>query len=484
MLPENKPVAELEAIQKLIETYKDSLTCVQKDNGYYFTEKNRDNGFYFWIKYITTSLDFDGFGEPISNPDILDISFSSKPFSKFNLEEGNRKIQIGANELFKSLYRLLFDWLNVIEAERSFDYTKFDKLVPKTFNTSLAPLLTTDTLKQLQISNFKGISDLTINFDEQVTIILGKNASGKTSVLQALALALLPDDNTDKDREFEKMIKMGCPYAKINNFFSKNDFFDQVIIIEQNRKRGNSPTYICPILLGYGTNMFYDKREKNKYQDFVKLIIAGNAKHYFTRSLFRNFDDTFLDVLDVLNHLYYEEPREKEETIRNNSKEIRTVVAQTINSLLPKDLIQIKLVEERSYYFVNQAGDNLDTDQLSEGYRANVILLGDMLCRLMAMRKYVQETTPIAEVFKEMRGVVAIDEFDRHLHPSWQKVFVDNLLAVLPNMQFVLTTHNPMAILNRKENEVLKLVFDYCGKNKVRDVPFVRKLYKVEVVQM
>jgi predicted ATP-binding protein involved in virulence len=168
--------------------------------------------------------------------------------------------------------------------------------------------------------------------------------------------------------------------------------------------------------------------------------------------------------------LYYEEQREKEEIIRNNSQEIRTLIAQTINDLLPKDLIQIKLVEERSYYFVNQAGDNLDTDQLSEGYRANVILLGDMLCRLMAMRGHLQamlkqeNPIPIAEVFKEMRGIVIIDEFDRHLHPSWQKVFVDNLIKVLPKMQFVLTTHNPMAILNRNEDEVLKLVFNEDGQ--------------------
>jgi hypothetical protein len=98
------------------------------------------------------------------------------------------------------------------------------------------------------------------------------------------------------------------------------------------------------------------------------------------------------------------------------------------------------------------------------------MLLGDMLCRIMAMRGHLQgilqqeNPIPIAEVFKEMRGVVMIDEFDRHLHPSWQKVFVDNLLAVLPNMQFVLTTHNPMAILNRKANEVLKLVFNENGQ--------------------
>lgn len=462
MSAKNKPVAELQVIQNLIETYKGTLTCVLKDDGYYFTEKNKDinNDFYFWIRRIDVSY---------TDSNLIDVFLNRKPYNKHNLREGTGVIQIDIDNLYSSLLKLLTDWINVIYNERSFDRTNFASLViPKEFNNLPVAQLTSQILQQLQITDFKGISQLSIQFDEQVTILLGKNASGKTSILQALALALLPDDNADKDREFEKMIKIGKENAILRHNFSVADKQQETLLLANRKKRNENLQDI--MILGYGTNMFYDKGEKNKYQDFVKSMILGNANHYFTRSLFRNFDDNFIDILDVLNNLYYEEQREKEDITRNNYKEIRTIVALTINNLLPKDLIQIELVEERSYYFVNQAGDNLDTDQLSEGYRANVMLLGDMLCRIMAMRGHLQgilqqeNSIPIAEVFKEMRGVVIIDEFDRHLHPSWQKVFVDNLLAVLPNMQFVLTTHNPMAILNRKANEVLKLVFNEQGQ--------------------
>lgn len=460
----NKPVAELKAIQSLVESYKNFLVCVQKDNGYYFTEKDKENDYYFWIKNLRPD---------VLTKDWIHIDFSSKPYSQFELNEGSGTVGAEMGKLHQSLPKLLGNWWNIIQDERNFDYTNFDKIIPKTSHNSDIPLLITHTLQQLQIIDFKGISKLSIKFEEQVTIFLGKNASGKTSILQALALALLPDNNTDKDREFEKMIKIGKEKAILKHNLTK--FGEQEVLLLANNKRRNDTLHDV-MVMGYGTNMFYNKGEKNKYQDFVKSMILGNAPHYFTRSLFRNFDDNFLDIIDILNNLYYEEQREREENIRNNYKEIRTLIALTINELLPKDLIQIELVEERSYYFVNKAGDNLDTDQLSEGYRANVILLGDMLCRIMAMRGHLQSMLryagilqqenpiPIADVFKEMRGVVMIDEFDRHLHPSWQKVFVDNLLAVLPKMQFVLTTHNPMAILNRKENEVLKLVFNEEGQ--------------------
>jgi predicted ATP-binding protein involved in virulence len=460
MPPKKKPAAELQAIQGLVNTFKNILTCVQKDDGYYFTEKDKDSDFYFWIKSLTPDPLTSGW---------VHINYSSKPYSQFELNEGSGTVGTDMNKVSMSLSNLLSNWLNIIRNERNFDYTSFDKIVPKLPDSVPVSSLVANTLQQLTITDFKSISHLSINFDKEVTILLGKNASGKTTILQALALALLPDDNTDKDREFEKMIKIGRERAILKHNFTIADQQQETIILP-NRKKKTINNHVDIIILGYGTNMFYNKGEKNKFQDFVKAMLFGNANHYSTRSLFRNFDDNFVDILDVLNHLYYEEQREKEEIIRNNSQEIRTLIAQTINDLLPKDLIQIKLVEERSYYFVNQAGDNLDTDQLSEGYRANVILLGDMLCRLMAMRGHLQamlkqeNPIPIAEVFKEMRGIVIIDEFDRHLHPSWQKVFVDNLIKVLPNMQFVLTTHNPMAILNRNEDEVLKLVFNEDGQ--------------------
>ncbi len=453
------PLAELQVIQKLIETYKNTLTFVLKDDGYFFMEKV-DSEFYFWIRSIL----------PIANQgkELFTINIEQKPNSKNNADKKSITNQIDAKTLENTLMYYFNTWWNIVSEYHKIDFSIFTKQ-EHTYKWGVDYFLRDSQLKNLTITDFKGISQLFISFSEKITILLGKNASGKTSILQALALALLPDDNADKDREFQEMIKIGKENAILRHNFTVADK-QQETLITGNRKRKIQNNYIEVIILGYGTNMFYNKKEKNRYENFVKSMILGDEKHYFTRSLFSNFDDNFVDIIDVLNHLYDEEKKEKEEIIRSNYKEIRTIVALTINNLLPKDLIQIELVEERSYYFVNRAGDNLETDQLSEGYRANVMLLGDMLCRIMAMRGHLQgilqqeNPIPIAEVFKEMRGVIIIDEFDRHLHPSWQKVFVDNLLAVLPNMQFVLTTHNPMAILNRKANEVLKLVFNENGQ--------------------
>ncbi len=46
----------------------------------------------------------------------------------------------------------------------------------------------------------------------------------------------------------------------------------------------------------------------------------------------------------------------------------------------------------------------------------------------------------------ESEGIVMIDEIDLHLHPSWQKRVVGDLIRIFPNTQFILTTHSPYII--------------------------------------
>jgi predicted ATP-binding protein involved in virulence len=48
-------------------------------------------------------------------------------------------------------------------------------------------------------------------------------------------------------------------------------------------------------------------------------------------------------------------------------------------------------------------------------------------------------------------GIVLIDEVDLHLHPSWQRSLCDRLTATFPNCQFVLTSHSPLVISDYKD---------------------------------
>ena len=40
-------------------------------------------------------------------------------------------------------------------------------------------------IKQMKLTNFKGLRDFTIEFNDSMTSVLGKNGSGKTTIFDA-----------------------------------------------------------------------------------------------------------------------------------------------------------------------------------------------------------------------------------------------------------------------------------------------------------
>ena len=46
--------------------------------------------------------------------------------------------------------------------------------------------------------------------------------------------------------------------------------------------------------------------------------------------------------------------------------------------------------------------------------------------------------------FRDVRGVVFIDEIEQHLHPRWQRNIIRLLTRSFPRVQFVATTHSPL----------------------------------------
>lgn len=57
----------------------------------------------------------------------------------------------------------------------------------------------------------------------------------------------------------------------------------------------------------------------------------------------------------------------------------------------------------------------------------------------------------------DMEGFVLIDELDLHLHPTWQVGIVGALRAVFPRIQFIATTHSPLVTSALQADEVVLL---------------------------
>ena len=64
-------------------------------------------------------------------------------------------------------------------------------------------------------------------------------------------------------------------------------------------------------------------------------------------------------------------------------------------------------------------------------------------------------------VLTETEGIVLIDEVDLHLHPTWQKRILKDLMEIFPKVQFIVSTHAPEVINSVKRESVV--VLKDCG---------------------
>ena len=60
-------------------------------------------------------------------------------------------------------------------------------------------------------------------------------------------------------------------------------------------------------------------------------------------------------------------------------------------------------------------------------------------------------------MLQQTSGIVLIDEIDLHLHPTWQRMVLENLRTVFPNLQFIATTHSPFIVQTLRAGELVVL---------------------------
>ncbi|WP_448108638.1 AAA family ATPase [Pseudomonas azerbaijanoccidentalis] len=97
----------------------------------------------------------------------------------------------------------------------------------------------------------------------------------------------------------------------------------------------------------------------------------------------------------------------------------------------------------RLHMAIDKDGVTLNVSQLSQGEKSMMALVGDIARRLAMMNQSLDN--PL-----EGDGIVLIDEVDLHLHPKWQRSLIRQLSETFPNCQFVLTTHSPLVISDAK----------------------------------
>lgn len=265
-------------------------------------------------------------------------------------------------------------------------------------------------------------------YKESWLLLLGENGVGKSSILQAIALALLPDE---KRAEY-------LPNAKE--------------ILRKKAEQGE-----VKIHLDSGETIqftFNDKGETtSNIREFHDYLIAYGSTRLLPRGPLQ--PETVDSRIKVGNLFDYSIALEDAiQWLLGRNEEDFDQAARFL-----KDLLFLKNKLERKDGDIiteEETGIEVRLSALSDGYQTLLALAVDML-KVFATQVEDERYRDIRDYAK---GVVLIDEIDTHLHPSWKMRIVSRLRAALPNVFFIVTSHEPLCLRGLRDKEVAVLVKD------------------------
>lgn len=366
-------------------------------------------------------------------------------------------------------------------------------------------------LEQLTLKNLRlfGNDEQTINFsaDKNITIFLGDNGAGKTTILHGCTVVLsnlftaFPEISykafTDTDvraisnTQRADYIHVGMTVSAENNDTIRVDQYKKgnsndtpKSNLTQLKEYANSlkdridanECVVLPVMAYYGTERGQIEAPERR-RDFNVIFPRWDS---YTGSLepatnFKRFFTWFERNED-------EERREKEsrrdwhyrsyvlEAVRNalNKLDERYYRPRVLTSPLRfvMDDISDLGLDDRNLYkrifstSMPPAGfegvKEVRIEQMSDGYRIMIAMIADIAAR-MAEANPSPECSGLDDPLNAP-GIVFIDEIDLHLHPMWQRKVLRQLHTIFPNVQFIVTTHSPNVVMGALELvQVVKL---------------------------
>jgi predicted ATP-binding protein involved in virulence len=333
-------------------------------------------------------------------------------------------------------------------------------------------------IEQLEVKNFKGFAHKVIEFSPQFNMLVGDNGTGKTAVLDALAvgigtLLLGFDDIVSRtiksqeihhiDRELGQITTFEPQYPVIVRCCGKiNETETRTWERSLSKKGGRTSNKGAKSLIQYAEHCQEQVRKG-------ETIILPLISYYSTGRLWLQKKGKSVEVLSPRSRRsgYVDclEPASGEKMLM---RWLKTMEMAAIQRQVPMKVLEglrtaVKnCLEgcEAVYYDIQQDGlvttladkHSRPAHLLSDGQRTILAMTADIAYRAAVLNPHLGNRAIL-----ETPGIVLIDELDLHLHPNWQRKIIKRLRTTFPLIQFIATTHSPTIVQSLQPGEVINL---------------------------
>jgi predicted ATP-binding protein involved in virulence len=340
-------------------------------------------------------------------------------------------------------------------------------------------------IDRLHIENFKKFASQDFELHPNFTLLAGDNGAGKTTVLDALAVALgiwhkavpssgwrnilkeevrlepvdagdrvtwrlaLPSSITAtgiigrrEGLSWTRMIrKDGTRTTNVKAHEAETAIIELV-------KGAEAQQELLPVLAYYGAGRAW--KPANKRQ--TGSVNTGKSQQF---DAYRNCLDTRIRDQELNDWFLFET------AAANSHGEGRPgyrVVKQAVLECIP-GADKLHYDSNLKETVLSIKGNQQPFSNLSAGQRMMLAMVADIAIKAVTLNSYLlglgqPGADDPMQLLDRSPGVVLIDELDVHLHPIWQRRVATDLKRIFKNIQFVCTSHSPQVIGEVKSEEV------------------------------
>ena len=336
-------------------------------------------------------------------------------------------------------------------------------------------------LKQVEIENFKGHVNCKLKLTSGFNLLIGDNGMGKTSILEAISVALgafiagiedvsskhftkeevrissMPMGDGSFHRQYETPVRVSCVAdiegneyqwtRRKNSISASRSTVEPTEIKKLAQKLSHDPNAILPILsFQSAARTWMQKKE--------------SSENIFTTDFNRTvgYINCLEEASDSKSLLNWFAKMEQVEWLKGKKigeyEAVKTALSRFMSIMNEGDVSQIQFDKQNSELSYVTGNKSLPIRFLSAGYQSVIWMVLDIAYRMAALNPNLRENT------SNTSGIVLIDELDMHLHPKWQWKIIEALQTTFPNVQFIAATHSPILIASCKNGHLIRVEQD------------------------
>lgn len=323
-------------------------------------------------------------------------------------------------------------------------------------------------LHSVRLQNIGHFADLEIPLDLEQTCIVGENGTGKTTILRAIALAIIGLDNQYVDKiKLGKMLRIhglsgnmeagsitlkytldGEEKENVVNFIPRDEGRNIKIDLAGESVLLDGPYRLKTLMVGFPQ---IRREAEITAIDKVKPLTSPHVEDL--SPLVNNIDTNRINFFHQwIANLSNEANKQNDRDLSEEGQLIKKVFS-VISKFLNYEItfMELRQVSPPSIWVKTfDAPEGIPLEITSHGFQIIIGWIGYFLHRLHG-------SFNITKDFSKEHAVVLVDEIDSSVHPTWQARLMKTLKEEFPNTQFVATTHSPLCAYGLKKEQVVEL---------------------------